>query len=366
MGKYFTFFVVVTLIISLGCKHATPVKYELTDARIRHFGRTFVSENGLELITSASGIVFDYEGDSCSILFNNLSGPGNHGYASIELDGQYVGRYKISDVAGQCIRIGAKLQQRHVVKVFKATEAQNGRISIQSIEATRLVTTQASSPYRIEFIGNSITCGMGSDTSNLSCGAGQWYDQHNAYFSYACITARALNAIPMLSAVSGIGAYRNWNSEGPVMPDVYTNLELGTDSTQLWNFGEYTPDIVSICLGTNDFSDGDGVQHRNPFDSVTFIDRYLELVNTVYTQYRTPQIVLIASPMLSGEKSARLIRHLNQIALRYNSLKINRPPIKIFQFQTMVPGGCSYHPSKEDHQILAVQLIPFLKSFLKS
>ena len=58
---------------------------------------------------------------------------------------------------------------------------------------------------RMEFIGNSITCGTGSDQSVVPCDKGVWQDQHNAYLSYGPAVARSFNAQWQLSAVSGIG-----------------------------------------------------------------------------------------------------------------------------------------------------------------
>jgi hypothetical protein len=48
---------------------------------------------------------------------------------------------------------------------------------------------------KIEFIGDSITCGFGNDESGLPCGKGQWFDQHNAYFAYGSVAARTLEQI---------------------------------------------------------------------------------------------------------------------------------------------------------------------------
>ena len=47
----------------------------------------------------------------------------------------------------------------------------------------------------IEFIGNSITCGAAADVSEVPCGSGVDYDQHNAYYAYGPRVARMLGLI---------------------------------------------------------------------------------------------------------------------------------------------------------------------------
>ncbi|MEP7323118.1 MAG: GDSL-type esterase/lipase family protein [Saprospiraceae bacterium] len=349
------------------CKQTRLQEYWMNDVSIHTYGRTALNEkNELRLITSASGVSFDFEGDSCIIWFKNLTGSGNHGYVVIESDSAYYKRIKILDTSTQRVSVyGLKKQRIHQVNIIKATEASNGDIAVQKIEAQKILARNQFPKTKIEFIGNSITCGMGNDTLEIPCGSGQWYDQHNAYYSYASIAARTLNLEPMLSSVSGIGIYRCWNVDCPAMPDVYENFQLGTDSTNRWDFSRWTPDIVSICLGTNDFSDGDGVHERKPFDSVIFIHQYLDFIQRIYTHYPHTQIVLLTSPMLHGIKAAALYRLLNTIALQINASNKNKPGIQTFQFLPMQATGCATHPSKAEHQVMADQLIPFLKSIIK-
>lgn len=365
MSKYFYGLVMVSLFFS--CKPARFTLYPIQDNTFHLLGRAiYDGANGIRLISSASGIAFDFEGDSCIVNFRNLTSENNHGYAVIELDGAYYGRYRIDNAFSQPLSIQAKDRVTiHHVQAIKATEAQNGDISILNVSARKVKAASTRRSGRIEFIGNSITCGMGNDISVIPCGQGQWYDQHNAYNSYATITARALNLEPMLSAVSGIGIYRCWNVDCPAMPDVYESLHLGADSTHQWDFNQWTPDIVSIALGTNDFSDGDGVHERKPFDAAIFVQRYLSFIQTIYRHYPKVQIILLTSPMLNGDKSTELYKLINSIADHINALKINRPSIKTFQFAPMHATGCSGHPNKAEHQVMADQLIPFIKTFIK-
>ena len=74
---------------------------------------------------------------------------------------------------------------------------------------------------KIEFIGNSITCGYGNEGTNKF--QGFEYETENHYYSYAAITARNLKAQHWVVARSGIGAYRNYN--GPKTGNPESNME---------------------------------------------------------------------------------------------------------------------------------------------
>jgi hypothetical protein len=73
------------------------------------------------------------------------------------------------------------------------------------------------------------------------------------------------------------------------MPQVYEKTDFQDNSTRYWDFKLYRPRIVSIALGTNDFSDGDHINPRLPFDSARFVNNYigfLKLVKSKYPQAR--------------------------------------------------------------------------------
>jgi hypothetical protein len=248
----------------------------LPASALQPFGRTVLQEQGLALVSSASHIGFSFEGRECRIV---LSLPAwlERNYLQYELDGKYMGRLPVA-VKDTAIWIFPGEEGRHTVWLYKATEAHTGPVYIKQIEARNITSLQRPPAPLIEFIGNSITCGAAADPSDVPCGTGMYHDQHNAYMAYGPQVARALNVNFLLSSVSGIGVYRNWNSDGPTMPQVYEQTDFQQNSSQKWNFGNYTPDVVSIALGTNDFSRGDGKKERLPFDSSRFVNAYISFV----------------------------------------------------------------------------------------
>lgn len=356
------------LLLLTACTEKQIQFYRGGSAEIRTSGRVIADTAGNPmLIGSAASIETRFSGDSCIVQLRNLAGKERHNYFVIELDEVYVGRYRIGGDSSllHTIKAGPGHSADHLLRVYKATEAQNGQFVIEGIHATVLKPNPGSASAKIEWIGNSITCGMGNDNTALPCGSGEWYDQHNAYWAYGPRTARALGLQYQVSAVSGIGVYRTWNQKSPGLPAVFESAYLSTDSSTKWDFTRFQPDIVSICLGTNDLSSGDGQTPRTAFDSSRFINQYCDFLGKLYQHYTHARIMLLTSPMLSGADARLLFACLQQVQKNAAKRYPDKAPVELFAFSPLIPGGCSYHPGNADHEAMAQELEGFLKTVLR-
>jgi lysophospholipase L1-like esterase len=340
-------------------------KNSLPAAELKPYGRfEFDNDGNLELISSAVHFGFSFTGKEC-VLYAFMHAANNHGYLQYELDGVYQKRIKINGGSVQTITLTANTNGEHTIEIYKCTEATTGSIFIQKITGEDIHAIKPSTAPLIEFIGNSITCGAAADTSEVKCGQGIYVDQHNAYYAYGPRVARALHTNFILSSVSGIGIYRTWNMDNPSMPQVYEKARLVTNDTTLLDFKMYNPKIVSIALGTNDMSHGDGVHARQPFDSAVFVKDYTSFIQLVKSKYPKAKIVLLSSPMINGDDRILLQNCLTAVKQNVDALYSSDKPVALFFFKPMHGGGCGTHPSVEDHEVLAEQLIPFFKDLLK-
>jgi len=329
------------------------------------YGRTKVSnELGLEMISSAVHFGFSFRGRQCE-LYASVPSWLDHNYLQFELDGVYQKRIRISKDLTQPILIKAAAAGQHVVWIYKATEAATGPIYVQKISGENVKAIPNSSAPLIEFIGNSITCGAAADTSEVLCGAGEYHDQHNAYYAYGPRVARKLGMNYILSSVSGIGIYRTWNRESPSMPEVYDKLDFQENGKRIWEFTNFRPQIVSIALGTNDLSNGDGSTARLPFDSVKFVNNYTSFVNIIKSKYPKAQILLLSSPVLNGNRRTVLENCLKAVKKNIDSAFSVGKKVEVYFFKPMQAGGCTGHPSVEDHAVLAEEVAPFFKKLME-
>lgn len=147
-----------------------------------------------------------------------------------------------------------------VIKIIKLSEAQYSSMGIGEIAVygkTKIVPTEEKS-LKIEFIGDSITCGYGVDEEN----AKGYFKTETENFTktYAYLTAEKLNADYSAVCFSGYGVYSGYTSNGvrnsgDILPLHYEkSCYLYGGREIYWDFTEFQSDIIVINLGTNDAS----------------------------------------------------------------------------------------------------------------
>lgn len=246
----------------------------------------------------------------------------------------------------------------------------------------KLVEAPALSERKIEFIGNSITCGYGVESIEMT---DPFEDEtENHWMTYANIVSDSLKAQHTSISRSGIGVYRNY--DGPKMGSAENmpwqyEYTLFNKHDEKWDFAKYQPQLVCINLGTNDLS-------TNNYDVQLYEKNYRMFLQTVRDKYPKAKIVLITGPMLGEKESSeqrtvldRICKDANEkgFTLASNYVKDKNGKTKLvkkakgdkeiyrfdFTFQTGDLGyGASWHPSKLQHQKMAGELLPFLRKIM--
>jgi len=291
-----------------------------------------------------------YRGAYCEVVFRDELLWGSYrNYIEIVIDDTL--QYRVQANGGENnIRVGESLPKGdHTVLICKDTEAGIGYLEWLGFRCDTLLPLPEKPGRRIEFIGNSITCGAGIDTGEILCDSGQWYDQHNAYMSYGPLTARNLNAQWHLTSVSGIGLIHSCCNMTITMPKVFDKISLSQDSGR-WNFDNYIPDVVTICLGQND-----GMQ-----DSALFCTAYMDFIKTIRGVYPEAEIICLTSPMADDDLTHYGRNYLHSVVRKVN----DKGDLKVHQycFSRSFNNGCGGHPGKADHVLIAKELTDFIKA----
>ncbi|HEY0355239.1 MAG TPA: hypothetical protein VGC29_03490, partial [Flavisolibacter sp.] len=127
----------------------------------------------------------------------------------------------------------------------------------------------------------------------------------------------------------------------------------------------YQPAVVSIALGTNDLSNGDGKKPRAPFDSARFVNEYVKFVQQVRLKYNSSRIAILSSPMMNGERRILLQNCLTAVKNEVDRSSPSKDRVALYFFKPMQARGCTGHPNVEDHAEMAEELIPFFRRLLQ-
>ncbi len=334
---------------------ARPVQFIGADHRdIQYTGRIDFSNPKLPRFwTAGVYIQVKFKGTSCSIIVNDEElGGKSHNYLEIAIDQQKPFRIQTTGKT-DTIAIATGLQRgAHTLTICKNTEALIGYLEFAGLLCEGIMPMPAKPQRKIEFIGNSITCGMGSDLSVVPCDSAEWYDQHNAYFSYGPTVARALKAQYHLTSESGIGLMHSCCDKPFVMPQVFDKVNIATN-TMSWDFSKYIPDVVTVCLGQND-----GIQ-----DSVKFCTAYVDFIHTIRKHYPSAQIICLTSPMADAALTKALKNYLTGI-VNYTNAQGDKKISKYF-YSRSFNSGCGGHPDLKEHQLIANELTAYIRSVMK-
>ena len=154
MQKKFARLAIITLIFCASCsssrKNAAVPSNELTATSLQPFGRYLIDDNkNLELISSAVHFGFSFEGKECQV-FASLPDANSHNYFEYTLDGDYQKKIRIEGNSNQPIKLNAHEDGKHIIWIYKTTEAQTGLINIKKITGKNLIAIKVTRAELIE------------------------------------------------------------------------------------------------------------------------------------------------------------------------------------------------------------------------
>lgn len=360
------FLLLIPLLSLMSCSRSNSMHiYPANNKDIQIMGRHLIGKNG-SVKFGASGVTFymKFRGPSLAVdLHDQFLNSTGYNWFDVIVDGGHAHEFRTRK--GQTRYVLAKNLKPgvHTLILCKATEGQNGHNILVNIETHKLLQTRSLPKKKIEYIGDSITCGFGDDTLHYACNKGQWFDHTNSWYAYGPRLARRLHAQWMLSSVSGMGMYRNWNDPGPVMPNVYSGVYMDyTHHPVHWNYKNYIPNLVIIALGTNDFSKGPGKKPRPKLNGNDFVKAYTKFVARVHKQYPKAKFILANSPMFGPKNKKVLAGYLKRVIA--NSKAAGDKAITQFSWGKTYNHGCDGHPYMNQQGLMAEQLVPVVKKYM--
>lgn len=327
---------------------------------------------------SASSFEFSFCGTSASCLL--LSNPKEHG-DNVAVVAVFTAKYGedystepdkriiLTESVNEIKLFESDRKQKVSVKVMKYSEAAFAYAGLKNVEidGKLLKTKDCSKAPKIEFIGDSITCGYGIE--------GKWnVDSFSTKterpdLAYAYKTAKKLGAQYSLVSWSGIGLTSTYIDESVSDPDnfwtmdrlwPYTDRKLSLTlkkEPEVWDESAFSPDVVVINIGTNDKSWTRGDSGKTK----VYVSAYRSLIEAVHR--RSPEAKICCCLGIMGQELCQAIEQAVGI------FKVDFPSVKIktvtFDVQDEADGiGADWHPSAVTHEKAATLLARELKEFI--
>jgi hypothetical protein len=241
---------------------------------------------------------------------------------------------------------------KHKLEIYRRSEWHGGNSTFLGLKLDPKAKVFAPAPrvHKIEFIGDSYTCGYGNE--GLAQTEHFTYETENHYMSYDAITARELNADLTAVCRSGIGIVQGYGgNKGFNMPAFYDEVTL--DTTKKWDYTTSQPEAVVIDLITNDLS--------VKLDSAEFINKYLDFLKRIRGNYPDAKIVCIAGPASPGDQWRTVQSYIHTIVNEFGKTDQN---VNYFAFTPFEMHGSDWHPNVDEDKKMAAELVPYLNQLL--
>ena len=224
---------------------------------IHRLGRTYLKNEELHMNFSGSGIRLLCDSDYLNLKFKaRFKDINSAPYIALIVDGNI--NYIAIDEETKSIKLPLK-SALHQIDVIKNTESPVSQIALLEVEADSFLKYNHQKKLKLEFYGDSITCGYGVlddvETNPFTSKTESFVD------SYAYIASRLLDSDYSSISVSGFPVYKSrWNLGFPIdsVADMISICDyeepMTSDTSTLWDNSNYIPDVVVINLGANDES----------------------------------------------------------------------------------------------------------------
>lgn len=262
----------------------------------------------------------------------------------------------------------------HVVELHRRTESLVGFTKFTGFAFAgggALLAPPPAAQRRIEFLGDSSSNGYGVDcASPATAFSGATENERKSYPSLA---AKALAAEHHNLSFAGKGVLRNYDAtDDETFATLYART-MPEEAGSTWDFARFTPDVVWIALGGNDWDDPTG--STPPPNVAQFKAKYHELVALV--RQKNPGAVIICSlgTSLNDDYPAGYAAYTNmktvlsEVVAERKAAPINDAKVRFFELPraNAAPpyadlNGCEGHPTPAWHQTLADAVALEIKS----
>ena len=328
--------------------NGTPAPQAPATGAVRFTGRALEGTDGsLSFDWSGSHFTFRFEGTRCTMH----AADSHRNYYNVFVDGRLYGKATTEGPCREIVLAEGLPAGEHTVLVQKRTEAEQGRTTLYGVSTDgRLLPPPAARKRLIEFIGDSHTCGYGTEGKSIT--EPFTPETENCDLAWGCLLARWFDADYTLIAHSGQGVVRNWGireerSEVTMRERIGRTFDM--EELPAWDFTRYRPDIVVIKLGTNDFSTGTPSEEE-------FRSSFGAMYERLRSGYGAEVPILYVVP----QQSDAYYDYLRRIIAEQGDAKLHVVPHTAAIHNNDSDLGAGYHPALGGQRKMAAAVMPYI------
>ncbi len=325
-----------------------------TDTRIEYTGRTVVT--GTDVSYDWSGVYFrvKFNGPYLAMKCSDTKNSWFNLWIDKGMEPKEDRKFLVAAKDTVIVLAEGLGKGEHEIILQKRTEGEQGKFTVHSfLSEGDILQADGRRTRHIEFIGDSYTCGYGTEGPDRN--APFKAETENCNLTYAAIASRYFGADYNLVSHSGQGICRNYDDTGKGynMPDRYSQaFDCSKETVWTPDMAPYRPDLVVIYLCTNDFSTG-----RQPHE-VAFAQRYIELLKKIKANYGDDIPVLC------------LASNVTPFSLDYIRNACMMSGLKNLTYAGLTRGihnyegdlGSSWHPNYKGQLKVASSVIPYIST----
>ena len=289
----------------------------------------------------------------------------------IRMNGEKVRDIRMTEKTLSVIVFDGAEKRDAEIRLIKLSECTQSLMALQGIDTDGTITPLPDRPMKMEFIGDSITCGYGVEGKDVE--APFTTAAENAGKAFAFLTAEALNADAVMTGFSGYGIVSGYTdnpskrNEAELVPTYYERegmnpfkLPSGKRVQDIRrDFATFQPDYIVMNLGTNDMSWCGTDRERGRL----FVREYADFLKTVRNHNPGARILCALGVMGTG-----LNQQMEQAVGDYCRETGDREiRVLLLEEQNAARDGLGsyYHPSETTQRLLAETITDAIREWMK-
>lgn len=326
-----------------------------SDPKIQYEGRVAVLAGGSVKI-GFPGVAIRFVAEAQSLAMR-CSASSDTVFIDLSIDGAPHRRIRLAK-GPQDLALLEKVPGKHSVELIRRNESWQGTLEIAGflLDGGVIDAAPALPDRKLLFIGDSVTCGEGTDIRPGDPAEGNF--NASGRHAFGRVLGRRLQAQVHLVSYGGRGIIRDWQGIRATnnAPQFYDRV-LPDEAEPRWDASRYVPDLVAIGLGTNDFNPGIP-------DEGEFVSAYVEFVKRVLKDAPKAQVLLLDSPIvvdgkLKGQQRTVLGFYLDKVVERLGDSRVRHATVSHY------PGRPeNAHPVASEHEAMANELEPVIRAVL--